>query len=220
MIMTRSYYPIFADLTGRRCVVIGGGPIAQRKVAALLGYGAQVTLVSPTVTPQLSAYARRGRITYRARTFRPADLAGAWLVYAATEDEQVNRRVEQAAKRARVFANIVDQTARCTFIAPSIFRRGQVTIAVSTGGTSPSLAKHLRRDLARTVGADYARMLQLLGRLRGVAKQRLPIYQDRRRYFDQLMTGETFRLIRAGNARQARRVATQLLAQYARGAAR
>ncbi|MBI3996155.1 MAG: bifunctional precorrin-2 dehydrogenase/sirohydrochlorin ferrochelatase [Candidatus Omnitrophica bacterium] len=214
--MTRSYYPIFADLTGRRCVVIGGGPVAQRKVTTLLGYGAQVIVVSPTVTPQLSALARRGRITYRTRRFRPADLAGAWLVYAATGDERVNRRVEQAATRACVFANIVDQTARCTFIAPSIFRRGQVTIAVSTGGVSPSLSKHVRRDLARTIGAEYARMLQLLGRLRGAAKQRLPDYQDRGRYFDELMTGQTFRLIRAGKTQHARQVATQLLMQYAR----
>ena len=218
--MARAYYPIFADLTGRRCVVIGGGPIAQRKVTTLLSYGARVILVSPTVTPHLRALARRGRMTHRARTFRPTDLAGAWLVYAATDDEQVNRRVEHAARRARVFANLVDQTARCTFIAPSIFRRGQVTIAVSTGGASPSLAKHLRRDVARTVGEDYARMLRLLSRLRGIAKQQLLAYHDRRRYFDQLITGETFRLIRVGKTRHAQRAAMQLLGRYVQRATR
>lgn len=210
------YYPIFADLHGRRCVVIGGGLVAQRKVTTLLDYGARLTVVSPVLTRRLAAYARQGRIRHVARRFRPADLRGAWLAYAATNDPAINASVHRTAKRLRIFANVVDQTSLCLFIAPSIFRRGPLTIAVSTGGGSPSLAKRLRRELGRTIGREYAPMLRLLTSLRGAAKRRLPSYQDRKRYFDRLIRGKALELMRTGNARQARKQALDLLAQEAR----
>lgn len=213
---TKAYYPVFADLTGRRCVVIGGGLIAQRKVTTLLGYGADITVVSPAVTKRLAAYARSRRIRHLRRRFRPSDLRGAWLVYAATNDEAINRLVFRAAAERRIFANVVDQKPLCSFIAPSIMRRGALTIAVSTGGASPSLAKILRRELEGTIGADYVSMLRLLGGLRGVAKRALPSYQDRKRYFDRLIRGRVFELVRRGQHRQARRAALELLEHRSR----
>ena len=207
----KAYYPIFADLNGRRCVVIGGGLVAQRKVTTLLGYGADIVLVSPEATGRLKRYAKQDRIAYRARRFRPSDLRGAWLVYAATDDHRINELVYRSAARQRVFANVVDQTPLCSFIAPSIFRRGPLTLAVSTGGGSPSLAKRLRRELGRTIGADYVPMLQLLRALRGVARRRLPRYHDRKRYFDRLVSGRVFQLVSAGKRREARQQALALL---------
>lgn len=212
---SKAYYPIFTDLNGRRCAVIGGGLIAQRKVTTLLRCGALITVVSPSLTKRLAASARQGRIRHTARRFRPGDLRGAWLAYAATDDPAINLAVSRTARRLRVFANVVDQTPLCSFIAPSIFRRGALTIAVSTGGGSPSLAKRLRRELGRLIGREYVPMLRLLRSLRGVAKRRLPRYPDRKRYFDRLLRGPTVRLIRAGKIRQARRQALELLAHEA-----
>ncbi len=185
--------------------------VAQRKVTTLLRFGARVTVVSPHVTQRLSRYAKQGRINHLARRFRPSDLRGAWLVYAATDDRQLNELVYRTATRQRIFTNVVDQAALCSFIAPSIAKRGEVVIAVSTGGASPTLAKLLRRDLERLIGSDYATMLRLLERLRPAAKQRLPRYGDRKRYFSQLVNGRVFQLVRRGRVGEARRVALALL---------
>lgn len=205
------YYPLFADLRGRRCIVVGGGMVAQRKVATLLRFGAKVTVISPTATQRLRRYAQQGVIRYVPRRFKACDLEGAWLVYAATDDQSINERVHRTASRARVFTNVVDQPSLCSFIAPAIFRRDPLVIAISTGGASPALAKRLRRELARTIGSDYARMLRLLRDLRGIAKQRLPSSHDRKRYFDRLVQGQVFAFVRQGNTVGARREALALL---------
>ena len=213
----KAYYPIFADLNGRPCVVVGGGLVAQRKVTTLLRYGAQVTVVSPTATPRLKAYARQRKMRYLARRVRPTDLQGAWLVYASTDDARTNELVYRTASRQRIFTNVVDQKPLCSFIAPSIFRRGWLTIAVSTGGASPTVAKRLRRELEQTIGSAYVPMLRLLASLRDVAKRRLPHYNDRKRYFDRLVGGRVFELVRSGHTTQARRQALSLLEAEANG---
>lgn len=206
-----AYYPIFADLHGRRCVVIGGGVIAQRKVTTLIGYGAAITVVSPEVTKRLSAYAKSGKIRRIARRFQPADLRGAWLVYAATDDQAINRLVFRTASAQRIFTNVVDQKPLCSFIAPAIARRGPVTVAVSTGGASPSLAKQIRDEFQRIADHGYLPMVRLLKSLRSVAKQVLPKYQDRKVYFDRLVRGTTFEMVRCGRIAEARKEALRLL---------
>lgn len=211
----KSYYPMYADLNGRPCVVIGGGLIAQRKVTTLLSYGASLTVISPAVTRSIAAHARAGRIRHTARTFRSGDLAGAWLVYAATDDAAINQAVYREARRRRIFTNVVDQTPLCSFIAPAIFRRGGITVAVSTAGASPSLAKRLRDDIGRLVGDEYRPMLDLLTGLRGRAKRTLPKYQDRKRYFGELVGGRVFALVRRGQADRARREALAILKRHA-----
>jgi len=212
---SKTYYPVFADLTGRRCVVVGGGPVAQRKVKMLLKFGACVTVVSPTVTQQLATYARQDKIRHVARRIRPTNLRGAWLVYAATDDERINELVSRYAIRARIFTNVVDQPRLCSFIAPAIVKRNDLVIAISTGGASPTLAKQLRRDIQRTVGRDYARMMGLLKSLRAVAKRKLPAYDDRKHYFARLVNGPVFGLVRTGKVAAARREALALLEQAA-----
>ena len=207
------YYPLFADLRGRRCVVIGGGMVAQRKVTTLLQYGADITLISPEATTRLLAYARKGAIRHVARRFRPSDLRGCWLVYAATDDQQINAQAYRHATRRRIFTNVVDQKPLCSFIAPAICRRGDLVIAISTGGGSPTIAKRLRQELQQAIGSDYARMIRLLKGLRTVAKRRMPSYRDRKRYFDRLVQGRVFNLVRAGRMSAARREALALLAR-------
>ena len=127
----------------------------------------------------------------------------------------MNELVYRTATALRVFANVVDQKLLCSFIAPAIFRRGALTIAVSTGGGSPALAKQLRRYLQRTIGREYAPMLRLLAGLRGIAKRRLPSPRARKRYFDALVQGRVFGLVRGGKRRAARQAALALLARHA-----
>ena len=182
------YYPLFADLRGRRCVVIGAGPIAERKAFALLRCGARVTLVGPSVTRRLARAIRQQRLRHVARRFRAADVRGAWLAIAATDDPVVNASVVRAAGRRQILTNVVDQPAHCSFIAPAILRHGRLAIAISTGGASPSLAKRIRRDLAQRVRREYAPALRLLAALRPIVRQTLPSYGARKRYFDRLQT--------------------------------
>jgi siroheme synthase-like protein len=138
------YYPAYLNLTGRRCVVIGAGEIAERKITQLIASDADVMLVSPTATPAIESLAAEGQVRWLQRAYAPGDLAGATLAIAATDDESVNRQVHAEARREKTLLNVVDVTPLCDFIAPSIIERGPVTVAISTSGTSPALARKLR----------------------------------------------------------------------------
>ncbi len=138
------YYPAYLDIAGRRAVVIGGGTIAERKVQQLLASGADVMLVSPDATPEVELLAAEGRVRWVKRPYVTGDLAGAWIAVAATDDEAVNRAANEEAEREKTLLNVVDDAELCGFIAPSVVERGPVTIAVSTAGTSPALARKLR----------------------------------------------------------------------------
>ena len=141
--MTR-YYPAYLDITGRRAVVIGGGAVSARKIEQLLASGANVTVVSPSVTPEIERLAAEGLVRWIKRAYARGDLAGAWVAVAATDDEAVNREAHAEAEREKTLLNVADVPELCGFIAPSVIERGNVTIAVSTGGTSPALARKLR----------------------------------------------------------------------------
>ena len=144
------YYPAYLNLTGRRTVVIGGGEVAERKTAQLLVSGADVTLVSPDATPELERIASEGRLRWVRRAYAPGDLAGSWLAVAATDDPAVQRSVHEEAEREKTLLNVVDVADLCGFIAPSIVQRGPVTVAVSTGGASPALARKIRELMGGT----------------------------------------------------------------------
>jgi precorrin-2 dehydrogenase/sirohydrochlorin ferrochelatase len=157
------YFPAFLDLRGRRCLVVGGGEIGERKARSLLDSGAEVTLVSPAVTPGLSALATAGLVRWRARGFRKVDVRGCRLVIAATGVAAVDTVVAVEANRRGALANVVDRPAECDFIFPSILRRGHLQIAVSTGGRSPALAREIRRSLERLFGPEYAALVERVG---------------------------------------------------------
>ena len=152
------YYPAFLDLRGRPCVVVGGGAVAWRKAKALIECGARVTVVSPDGTPALAASARRGAVRWTRRRVKASDLTRAWLIVAATNDPSVNRLAARSGK----LVNVVDQPALCTFIVPSIVRRGRLTIAISTAGDSPTVSKWIRQDLT----ARYAPFGTVVSRMR------------------------------------------------------
>jgi len=168
------YFAAFLDLRGRRCLVVGGGEVGERKARALLEYGAHVIVVSPTVTAGLAALAVVGRIVERLRPFRRADLRGCALVMAATGDPVVDDAVAALAHRARVLVNVADRPERCDFILPSVLQRGDLQIAVSTGGRSPALAREIRRRLETMFGPEYAELIARTGRARQAARAAAP----------------------------------------------
>lgn len=152
-------YPVNLVLDGRRCLVVGGGKVALRKVEGLLACGGRVTVVAPRINPELRVLAE---VMIEERPWRPDDLDGMWLVIAATDDPAVNRAVYDAGQRAGVWVNGADDPANCSFTLPSVVRRGDLQVTVSTGGRSPALATWLRRRLEGEIGPEYAVLLDLL----------------------------------------------------------
>jgi precorrin-2 dehydrogenase / sirohydrochlorin ferrochelatase len=162
-------YPIVLELEGRPCLVVGGGAVAERKVEALLAAEARVTVVSPTVTPPLAGWAHEGKIHLVARAWERGDLAGHALVFVATDDGAVTAEVASEGRRGGVWVNAADDPEHCDFILPSVLRRDTLTVAVSTGGTSPALARAIREELETYFTDDY----RVLARLAGEARREL-----------------------------------------------
>ena len=156
------YMPIFFDVTGRDCVVVGGGEVAARKVESLLEAGARVTVVSPRLSPPLEAIAARGLVTHIDRDYARGDLRGSVLVYAATDDPKLHRELVAEAGALGIPVNVADVPELCTFISPAVLKRGDLQIAISTGGASPAFAARLKRALEVQFGAEYALTLEVL----------------------------------------------------------
>jgi precorrin-2 dehydrogenase/sirohydrochlorin ferrochelatase len=159
-------YPIFAIIEDKPCLVVGGGAVGERKVLDLLAAGARVTVVSRTLTAELAALADRGEITYLPEDFCESQVEGMALVMAATDDPQVNARVSAAAQARAIWVNVADEPEYCTFIVPAQVRRGDLTLAISTGGASPALARQVREELQQHFGPEYGPYLDLLRRVR------------------------------------------------------
>ena len=168
------FYPIYLNLKNRRVVVIGGGPVAERKVESLTGTGAFVVVISPEVTSQLEALAQSNRIQLHRRQYAAGDCIGAVLVFSATDDASVSTNVFRDATAAGALVNTADQPALCDFIMPAVVRRGEVAVAISTGGTSPGLAGQLRRKVAKIIGPEYAKFAELLSQARPEIRLRVP----------------------------------------------
>lgn len=177
------YYPVFIRLNGRLSVVIGGGRVAARKVEGLLACKARVVVISPSLVPSLEEEARQGRIILRRRCYQAGDLEGAFLVIAATGDRGTNILVQQEAEARGVLFNAVDDPELCNFIVPAVVRRGDVQIAISTGGRSPALARRLRERLEAEVEEAYGALATLLGEIREEARYWLPGQDVREAFF-------------------------------------
>jgi siroheme synthase-like protein len=171
------------DVAGRRCVVVGGGPVGLEKAAGLAGCGAAVTVVAPELDPGFA----RLDVAWVARGYRRRDLRGAFLVIAATSDRAVNERVHRDAEARGLLCNVADVPELCSFILPAVHREGPIAVAVSTGGASPALAKHLRGRIAQVVSPAHADLAEELRALRPAVQARLRTYEERRDYFDALV---------------------------------
>ena len=186
-----NHYPVFLDLTGRNVLLVGDGPAAEGKEQALLEAGAKIRRVN-------------------ASDFRPGHLKDVVLVIYATSDEDFNARVSALAAAQRIFCNVVDRPALCSFIAPAVVRKGHVQIAISTGGRSPALAVRLKEEIAKTVGDEYGELLELLASLREQVAARNPTPEARARVFHSMVDSPALDLLRNGRPDEARRLLESL----------
>ena len=198
-----AYYPIFLDLRDRLTLIIGGGKVAERKVASLLRCGARVHLAARTLTTTLNNWKEEGRIRYLGKTYQPSFMDGAFLVMAATDDPELNRRVSKDAETRGILMNAVDQPEDCNFIVPSLFRRGGLTIAISTSGRSPALAKKIRKELESTYGEEYESYLALLGKIRSIVLQRGRPAEENKLIFQKIMESSLLDSLKEGNLNRA-----------------
>ena len=197
-----SYFPIVLEMTGRRCLVIGGGVVAERKIAGLLEVGAEVTVISPKVTEAILGWSKNNSLQLKARRYQSGDLAGYQLVFVATDDPDVNDRIYREGKSCGVWVNASDDPAHCDFILPSGLRRGDLLVAVSSGGNSPALARLIREELELYFTAEYATLAKLAGEVRHELRRRsvtVPFEAWRK-----ALSGDVRRLLARGDVDQAK----------------
>ncbi len=194
------FYPAFIDLTGRRCLVVGGGPVGTEKTEKLLDAGADVRLVSPQVTPRLAALVASGAIDeFHRRGYETADLDGCLLVIAATADADVNLGVWQDAEARTMLVNVVDVPPLCNFIVPSIMRHGELAVAVSTGGASPVVARTVRERIQAEIGPEWGELVTLMRQTREELKERFTTMPSRAAAVERLLESGVVERLAAGD---------------------
>jgi precorrin-2 dehydrogenase/sirohydrochlorin ferrochelatase len=175
-----SLYPIFLKLEGHKVLIVGGGLIAEQKIEAVLRSATDVTVVSPQTTPRIRLWAHQGHIKYQAVEFQAGMTQGYFLVISCTDSEETNRAVYQEARENGALANAVDDPSYCDFYAPAVVSRGEFQIAISTGGNSPALSQHVRKQLEENFGPEYESWTAWLGRMRDVMRTVLPKTERRK----------------------------------------
>jgi siroheme synthase-like protein len=203
------YYPIFLEMNGRPCVVIGGGAVAERKVEELLAAGAQVTVISPTIAEGLRDLLAQGSIRHVKRAYERGDLADCELVFAATDDPEINAAAFREAQSRRIWINSADDAAHCDFILPGVIRRGDLAVAVSTGGASPAATRAIREELEDYFTADYARFVEVAGEARRQLREKSMSVSGA--VWNKALKGDFRRLIREGRAEEAKKVLLETL---------
>lgn len=209
MLLNHSYYPIFLNLKGKRCVVVGGGKVAERKVLSLLKAKANITVISPKLTKRLGKEKTKGNIKHLPREYKRGDLKGAFLVIAATSSAAVNTKVARDAREIHEspLLNVVDAPSECNFIAPSTVQRGPLTIAISTSGTSPAVAKAIRKELERLYGPEFAKYLRFFKKIRTKAMKEIQDKKERENFLKELASEGRIKMLREKGFQEARRVA-------------
>jgi uroporphyrin-III C-methyltransferase/precorrin-2 dehydrogenase/sirohydrochlorin ferrochelatase len=207
------FLPIFFDLRGKRCLVVGGNEIAARKAALLLQAGALVTVVAPTLAPAFKDLAAQDRLTHQASEFETSLLNEITLVISAHENDAVNRAVSETAKARQLPVNVVDTPALCSFIVPSIIDRSPILVAVSSGGASPVLARMLRARLETLIPSAYGRLSSLAGQFRDKVKQRFTRSENRRIFWEKVFQGPIAEMVFAGQDQAAQHALDEMLAQ-------
>lgn len=191
-------YPIFLNLEGKTCLVVGGGRVARRKTAALLEAGARVKVVAPDISESLTELAENGQVELAKRPFAAGDMDGAVLVIAATDDGELNQSLRAEAMKQGALINVVDEPELCDFFVPAVVNRGSLQIAVSTGGVSPGLARALRRRLEGEFGPEYADYLNVIGDFRRRVRDFVADPEARKRAYERLFESDVLDRIRNG----------------------
>lgn len=190
------YFPISLDISGRLCILIGGGQVAERKAKSLMEYGADLVIISPDLTQGLVSLVDCGSCRWLQRRYEDGDLEGAFLVVAATDDVEVQEAVFKEAEKKNILLNVADVPRWCNFILPATVRRGDLTISISTGGKSPALARQLRKDLEKLFGNEYAELLDLLGKVREVVLKQGNPHEENKLVFKAILDEEVVDWVR------------------------
>lgn len=201
---SKSYYPIYLDLKGKKCFVIGGGKVAERKCLSLVKNGADVTVISPSTTKRLETFIKKGKIKHIPRLYKRGDIKSAFLVIAATDSQEINRRIHAEVRNRNILLNVVDSPELCNFIVPSVFTRGDLKIAISTGGTSPAIAKRIRKELEVLYNTEFSRYLGFLKEIRSQIKEGIENRGNREDLLNYLASNEVLNLLRKKGFKVAR----------------
>ncbi len=208
------FYPISIDIENVNCLVIGGGKVAERKVATLLSYGAKVTLICPDITVKLNVMAKKGEIRHLNKCYEKGDCKGMRIIIIATDSEPINREIAQEANSLNCLVNVVDQPDISNFIVPATLRQGDLHISISTNGQSPALARRIREKLEKEFGMEYAKFLELAGEVRRKAIAMIPDPEKRREFFFNLVDSDIIQLIQEGKDQEIKKRLEDLLERY------
>ena len=200
----RDLFPAFLNIKGKTCIIVGGGDVAGRKAESLIECGADTTVISPRVGPQVEAWAEKGRLTWRKKTFAPDDLDSAFAVFAATDSSDENKRIVDVCRQKGILVNAADEPRLCDFLVPSVLRRKSLAIAVSTEGKSPLLAKKIRETLEEVITADYGEFLEMLGNARSRIRESVSDISQRRDIYEKLVSQDMLALLKAGKLKEAK----------------
>lgn len=195
------YYPVYLNLNGKHCVIIGGGNESAKKLEHLLNCGARITIISPKISPDIRQRVEKNEVAWKARPYRRGDIKNAYIAIAATNQMSVNQAVAEEAKLEKTILNVVDVTDLCDFIAPAIIKRGDVIVAISTGGASPALARRLREEISQCTALEYADLAKILRTARSeVKKRKTKVCPDR---WQECIDRQLLTMVQNGQSKQA-----------------
>jgi len=183
--MTVSYFPFFVDIEGKRCLIAGGGTVACRKALTLMDYGPDIVIVAPQVIPEMEQLIKdsRGKLTWRCRKLEESDLENMDFVIAGTSDERVNRMISIWCRERKIPVNVADMQEECSFIFPALIKEGEITVGISTGGSSPALARYLKKRLKEAIPKGLGSLAEQLGSYRDMVRERVDSLPVRRSIF-------------------------------------
>ena len=209
------FFPIYLNLSRKRVVVIGGGDVAERKITSLSGTDAAITVISPTLTSQLLALSKSNAINWQKRGYVAGDCSGATLVFSATDDPNVSQQVWEEAREAGILVNTADEPSLCDFIMPAVVRRGELAVAISTGGASPALAATLREQLSEVLGPEYEQLLELLLQVRPEIQQRFLDERERKALHYRILESNLIDLLKRQDRKGAELVLRNIIEDFA-----
>jgi precorrin-2 dehydrogenase/sirohydrochlorin ferrochelatase len=209
------YYPIMLDISGKKCIIAGGGNVAYRKAVSLLRYNAEITVISPDLCSKFEEIGNK--IAWIPENFKPEDIKDAFLVFAATDDIQTNKMIQEEATRQKIPVNIANIPELCDFIVPSVFEQGDLTISVSTNGKSPMLAKKIKQELQERYNSGYAEFLAILGTLRQESAREISCQSAREALYNDITGSNILDLVKKGMIKQAKQEVYRIFECYRTG---
>lgn len=206
-----SFYPIHVNIEGKKCLVVGGGKTAERKVSTLMRYSGKVVVVSPTITQKIETLSKKKKILWHKRMYKAADLNKAFLVFCATNSKKINREVSKEAKRRGIMVNLVDSLEDGDFISPSLLERGHLKVSISTDGLAPLLSKRLREELEKRFGKEYRQYIALIAKVRStILKNKRLSDRTKRKKLDHLLSLNLIDQLKSGEKVYYKNVLKQL----------